>query len=380
VDHDLEHAPARRFLGDAHTGEQKMKTIAIWPAAILMLGLSLSACTKEDGAAKVAGKEIHWKMASSFAATSPINGSYGPLFSNKLLLVSGGRLDLRFYDPGKLVPALEVFDSVSKGAVDAGWTASGYWIGKMPAAAWFTAVPFGPDLPEYLAWVLYGGGLEMWRELYAKHNVWVTPCVTIPPEASGWFRNQIDTLDQLKGLKIRFFGLGGKVMQKLGASVQLLAGGDIYPALERGVIDATEYSVPSIDLALGFHKVAKHYYFPGWHQPSTILELIINLERWKELSPGDQALIELTCKDTLMRGMTLAEMEQGPALAAIKKEGVQVHTWSPQILLAIRKVTNEVFEEEAKNDADFARVYESYKTFRANYKEWAALSRVHIEN
>ena len=180
----------------------------------------------------------------------------------------------------------------------------------------------------------------------------------------------------MKGIKIRYFGLGGKVLHKLGASVQLLAGGDIYPALERGVIDATEFSSPSIDVALGFQKVAKHYYFPGWHQQGTILELLINLERWKELAPADQELVELTCKETINRGMTLGEVQQGPALERIKAEGVQVHTWKPEMIAAFRKATAEVMEEESKNDADFARVYDSYTKFRASYREWSRLSRV----
>jgi TRAP-type mannitol/chloroaromatic compound transport system substrate-binding protein len=356
-----------------------MKSTAFGLAALLAIAWPLASCgQKESGgeAAPAQGKAIHWKMASSFPATMPIDGEFGPLFSEKLLLVSGGRLDIKFFDPGKLVPALEVFDAVSKGAADAGWTASGYWIGKMPASALFTAVPFGPENPEYLAWIFHGGGLELWRELYAKHNVWVTPCVVVPPEASGWFRAPITSLDQVRGVKIRFFGLGGKVMHRLGASVQLLAGGDIYPALERGVIDATEFAVPSIDEKLGFPRVAKHYYFPGWHQPSTVLELIINGDRWRELTPADQALVELTCKETLLLGLTRGEVDQGPALARIKAEGVEVHSWSPQILAALRKATEEVMAEEAKNDADFARVYESYTKFRAEYREWSKLSRL----
>ena len=148
---------------------------------LLACALSAAACSKQDSgtAGKAQAKEIHWKMASSFAATTPLSGDSGPIFSEKLLRVSGGRLEIRFYDPGKLVPALEVFDAVGKGAVDAGWTASGYWIGKMPASAMFTAVPFGPDIPEYLAWIYHGGGIELWRELYARHGVWVTPCVVL---------------------------------------------------------------------------------------------------------------------------------------------------------------------------------------------------------
>jgi TRAP-type mannitol/chloroaromatic compound transport system substrate-binding protein len=347
-----------------------------------ILALALAGCTKTEESAG-GGKELQqvsWKMASTFAATIPIIGDSGPIFSQKLLDASGGRIDIRFFDPGKLVPALEVFDSVSKGAIDAAWSSAGYWIGKIPATPMFAAVPFGPDTAEYLAWMFQGGGLQLWQEIYAKHNLWVTPCVIIPPEASGWFRQPITSLDQFRGMKIRFFGLGGKAVQKLGASVQLLAGGDIYPALERGVLDATEFSMPSIDEKYGFQQIAKHYYMPGWHQQASLVELIINLDRWNSLSKMDQTLIELTCKETLIRGMTLGEVQQGPALARIKEQGVTIHTWPPEFLAAFRKAVDEVMAEEARNDAEFARVYESYRDFRAAYGEWARLSRLPAGN
>ena len=315
-------------------------------------------------------------MAGAFAATTPILGDSGPLWSKKLEAVSGGRIRIKYFDPGKLVPALEIFDAVSKGALGAGWTTAGYWIGKLPSAALFSAIPFGPDALEYMAWIYEGGGLELWQEIYAEHNLWVTPCVMIPPEASGWFREPIEDVDQLLGMKIRFFGLGGKVMQKMGASVQLLAGGDIFPALERGVVDATEFSMPSIDERYGFHKIAKHYYFPGWHQQSSIVELMINLDRWNGLSAQDQELIQLCCSDSIIRGLARGEAQQGQALSNMKEQGVQVHTWAPEILAAYQAATEEVLAEEAANDARFAQVYESFIRFRTRYAEWAQLSRL----
>jgi TRAP-type mannitol/chloroaromatic compound transport system substrate-binding protein len=352
------------------------------PALLLAAGiLALAACEKQQqagGDGEKAMETINWKMASSFAATTPLIGDAGPYFTERLAQASGGRLQIKFFDPGKLVPGLEVFDAVSKGAVDAGWSSPGYWIGKIPATPLFAAVPFGPDMAEYLAWMYEGGGLQLWQELYAEHNLWVTPCTTIPPEASGWFRTPITSTKQFDGMKIRFFGLGGKVMQKMGASVQLLAGGDIYPALERGVLDATEFSMPSIDEKLGFHQIAKHYYFPGWHQQSSLVELQINLDRWNSLTVMDQTLIEMACKDAILRGMTLGEVQQGPALERIEQSGVTIHTWTPEILAEFRKATEEVFVEEAANNADFARVYESYKNFRESYAKWAKLSRVPV--
>ena len=354
----------------------RSKSIA-FVSTVAAVSLVLGACRqRSEGSDGTAQKSVNWKMTSAYAATMPIVGEAGPVWTKILEEVSGGRIRVKFYDPNKLVPALEIFDSVSKGAVDAGWSTSGFWIGKLPSVVLFAAVPFGPDAMEYMAWVYEGGGLELWQEIYAEHNLWVTPCLITPPEASGWFREPIETVEQLQGMKIRFFGLGGKVMQKLGASVQLLAAGDIFPALERGVLDAAELSMPVIDESFGFHKIAKHYYFPGWHQQSSILELMINLDRWNGLSALDQELIKLCCKETMIRGLTEGEVQQGQALANMKEQGVQLHYWSPEIMAAYKATTDEVMAEEAAKDARFAQVYESLTSFRAKYAEWARLSRI----
>lgn len=361
------------------------RNILIAAGVVMALaGMLLGGCGNEQdkeaakGAAPVL-KEVRWKMASAFAGTLPILGTGGVNFSKKVEEISSGRIQIKFFDPGKLVPALEVFDSTSKGAIDAAWSASGYWIGKIPASAFFSAVPFGPDNIEYLAWIYHGGGWDLWKELYGKSNIMPIPCAILPPEASGWFREPITDLEQFKGMKIRFYGIGGQVMQKLGASVQLLAGGDIFPALERGVLDATEFSMPSIDQKLGFYQIAKHYYFPGWHQQSSILELLINLDRWNELSKGDQALINVTCRDSILDTATLGEVQQGPALEEIKKHGVEIHYWSDEFLNGFKKAYADVVREMSAKDADFARVYQSYKEFRKNYQEWAKLSRLPAE-
>ena len=347
--------------------------------AILLAGvLAVAGCQKEqarDGG-QATGAQIDWKMASAFPSSLPIVGDSGPYFSEKVGRLSRGRISIKFYDPGKLVPALEVFDAVAQGSVDAGWTTAGYWIGKIPAATFFTAVPYGPDTSEYLSWVFEGGGWELWQELYAPHNVMPVPCQITPPEASGWFREPINRLDQFKGLKIRFFGVGGQAIQKLGASVQLLAAADIFPALERGVLDATEFANPSLDERLGFSKIAKHYYFPGWHQQASVGELIINLDRWKALDAIDQEFLVTVCRDVIVRDIAVGEIQQPPALERIKKDGVQVHSWPKEFLDAFRKASQEAIDENAAKDPQFKRVYESYKAFRAAYAPWAKISRV----
>ncbi len=318
-------------------------------------------------------KPIRWKMASSFAGNLVQLGEQGQLIEERIKTLSGGTMELRFFEPGALVPPLEIFDSVSAGSVNAGWTASGYWAGKVPALQFFTAVPFGPNAGEGLAWMYYGGGLELMQEIYARHNIYSQPCNLISPEGSGWFTKEINTAEDLRGLKMRFFGLGAKVMEKLGVSTQLLAGGDIFPALELGTIDATEFSMPAIDLDLGFYQVAKHYYFPGWHQPMSMGELMINLDDWNSLTSSQQEIINAVCKESLLRGLAQGEAIQFPALQELQSKGVTLHRWTPEVLQALEEAWNEVVAAEAAADQDFARVWQSLQDFRAGYKIWGDL-------
>jgi TRAP-type mannitol/chloroaromatic compound transport system substrate-binding protein len=316
------------------------------------------------------GQPVRWKMAGSFAATLVQLGTLGKRLEALIDKVSAGNIQIKYFEPGALVPTLEIFDAVSTGAVDVGWSGSGFWAGKVPALQFFTTVPFGPEPGEYLAWLEFGGGRQLFEELYAPHNIHPIHCGMISPEGSGWFREEIATIDDLKGLKMRFFGLGGKVVEKLGVSAQLLAPGDIFPALELGTIDAAEFSMPAIDLDLGFYQIAKHYYFPGWHQPSSLLELIINKDKWDSLSERQQALIEMACGDSIRWGIAEGEAIQFGALQELQAKGVTLHRWSPEILAALEKAWQEVVAEESAKDADFARVWESLSAFRADYQLW----------
>jgi TRAP-type mannitol/chloroaromatic compound transport system substrate-binding protein len=224
-----------------------------------------------------------------------------------------------------------------------------------------------------MSWVYFGGGKEFYEELYARHNIKGMLCGIIPPEASGWFRKEIKGPEDLKGLKMRFFGLGAKVMEKVGVSTQLLAGGDIYPALELGTIDSAEFSMPAIDLELGFYQIAKHYYFPGWHQQSTFMELMINLEKWNALSVTQQAQLEATCGDNFRHAIAEGEGIQGPALKTLQEKGVELHTWSPEMLAIFENGWNEVVAELVESDEDFAKIWASLTDFRKNYKVWKEL-------
>ncbi len=325
------------------------------------------------GDAEAQDKRVRWKMASWFPSSLTQLGTLGKSMTERLERVSGGNIQIKMFEPNALIPAKECFDAVAQGSVDSCWSVPGYWYGKEPALAMFAAVPFGPSAGEYLGWIYHGGGLALWDEIYATHGLKSLPCGIIAPEASGWFRNEITSVEDLKGLKMRFFGLGAKVMEKLGVSTQLLAGGDIFPALERGSIDATEFSMPAIDLNLGFYQVAKHYYFPGWHQQATMFELLMNRERWDALSETQQAQIEVVCGDNFREGLAEGEAIQAKALIELKEKGVQIHRWPQEILDVLEEKWNEVAAEDAARDANFKRVWESYSKFREEYAVWQEL-------
>lgn len=339
-------------------------------------GLSLALAAGVVLAAANAGadeKRVRWKMASAFPGKLVQLGSLGKNLSEKVDRVSGGNIQLKFFEPHALVPPLEMFDAVSTGAIDAAWSTPGYWFGKEKALALFAAVPFGPSAGEYMAWIYYGGGAELMDEIYTKHGIKSIHCGVIAPEASGWFRKEINSVDDLKGLKMRFFGLGAKVMEKIGVSTQLIAGGDIYPALERGSIDATEYSMPAIDLNLGFYQIAKHYYFPGWHQQSTLFDLMMNKAKWDALSDTQKAQIEMACGDNFREGLAEGEAIQGKALKELKAKGVNIHRWSPEILAELETAWNDVSAELSAEDPTYKKVWDSLQAFRADYVIWSEL-------
>ncbi len=324
-------------------------------------------------AAPVNAEPVKLNMPSTFPGSLIQLGQAGVRLQNNLNLISGGDIKVKFFEPKALVPPLEIFDAVANGSVDAGWSVSGYWGSKNSALNLFSAVPFGPAAGEYLAWMWHGGGEDLMNEIYNKNGLHSLACGVLAPEASGWFKKEIKSPEDLKGLKMRFFGLGAKVMQKLGVDTQLLAGGDIFPALERGTIDATEFSMPAIDQNLGFYNIAKHYYFPGWHQQSTIQELLLNKKKWDAMTEQQRELIKTACKANVAYQFSEGEAIQGKALAEMKAKGVNIHKWPPEMLAAYEKAWNEVAAEEAAKNPDFKKVWDSLQSFRKQYKIWSDL-------
>ena len=315
-------------------------------------------------------ERIRWKMQSTWGSQVAINGESAVHFSEQIKAISDGKIQIRFHEPNALVPSLEVWDAVKNQAIDAGYTTPGYHAGKIPAVSFFTAVPFGPGMGEYHAWMEYGGGNELKEEIYAEHGLYPINCLSHAPETSGWFRTKIESVEDLKGLKMRFFGLGAMVMNKLGVSTQLLAGGDIYPALEKGVIDATEFSMPTHDLSYGFYELAKYNYFPGWHQQTSIGELLLNLEKWNEISDTAKILIKTACRETVWWALVRSEAKQVPAMRELEKKGVTFVRWSEEDLAKMENAWNEVVVEKSAEDPLFAKIYQSYKAFRDDYAIW----------
>jgi TRAP-type mannitol/chloroaromatic compound transport system substrate-binding protein len=331
-------------------------------AAVLALGL---------GTAAEAQQRVRWKMASAFGSKLPHLGTSAVRFADNVKVMSGGSLELQFFEPGALVPALECFDAVSKGSVESCWTTPGYHTGKYPALAFFTAVPFGPQVGEYLAWKWFGGGNELRNEIYAKHNLYALDCFAIAPETSGWFRKEVKSAADLRGMKMRFFGLGAQVMQRLGVSTQLLAAADIYPALERGVVDATEFSMPTMDMALGFHQVAKFNYFPGWHQQTSVSELLMNKAEWDKLSEQHKRIIQVALNDAVIHTYVETEAKNPPVMQEMKaKHGVTNKRWSDDDLRVFEKAWLEVLEEQGAKDPLFKKITDHYLAWRKTYQIW----------
>jgi TRAP-type mannitol/chloroaromatic compound transport system substrate-binding protein len=330
--------------------------------AALLVGAAAPAAAKQP--------QVRLTFASTFPGGMPLIGEGALELARKIARASGGEIELKFHEPGAIVPAAKTLSAVAEGAVDAGWGGAGWFASVDSAFNMFSTVPFGPGIGEYMAWMYHGGGLETARELFAQHNLHHVPCAVIPPEASGWFRNEIRTVADLKGLRMRFFGLGAKVMEKLGVATQQLPPAEIQPALQAGTLDAAEFSLPAMDQKFGFHQIAKFYYFPGWHQQATFFDLYVNRKKWNALADRHKAVIEQACGDMIRHTIAGGEAAQWRAMREMQAQGVQIRRWPPEIIAAMESAWNEVAMEESERNPNFRRVYESYMKFRRDYGIW----------
>lgn len=320
-------------------------------------------------------EEFRWKMVTTWPPNFPVLGEGCVKFAQWIEEMSGGRLKIKVYGGGELVPSLETFDAVRSKAAEMGSGASYYWVGKAPAAAFFTAVPFGMNAQMMNAWMLSGDGWKLYQELYDQFGLVVIPGGNTGVQAGGWFNRAINSLDDLQGLKMRIPGLGGRVLAKAGGTPVLLSGGEIFTGLERGVIDATEWIGPYHDYLMGFHQIARYYYVPGWHEPSAELEIIVNKEKFEEL-PQDLQQIVITAGLRLNHWI-LSEFEHKNAEYLEKlfnEEKVEIRHYPTEVLQKLRIYTDEVIEELTAVDTFSKKVFESYDRFRRRMEFWASSS------
>lgn len=345
------------------------------PAAVI--GSTVGCSNKESSpAANAEGPEIHWRLASSFPRSLDIIYGAAETMSKYVAAMTGNKFQIRIYPGGEIVPALQVLDAVQNGTVAMGHTASYYYTGKNSALAFDTSVPFGLTARQQNAWLSAGGGLELINEVLSDFNIRSFPGGNTGVQMGGWFRNEIKTVNDLKGLKMRIPGVGGQVMSRLGVSVQLLAGGDIYPALERGAIDATEWVGPYDDEKLGFFRVAKNYYYPGFWEPGSEMNFFVNKDEWAKLPSNYQAILEAGMAAANLWMTTQFDAKNPPALKRMLDKGVKLRRFSDEILAAGRKATEEYMNEESAKNPAYKKVYESWKKFRDEQQKWFATSEL----
>jgi TRAP-type mannitol/chloroaromatic compound transport system substrate-binding protein len=313
---------------------------------------------------------ISWRLTSSFPKSLDTIFGASDVLASALDKMTGGKFTIKVFAAGEIVPGLQVLDAVQNGTVEAGHTASYYYFGKNAALAFDCAVPFGLTSRQQTAWMLHGNGMKLMRELFAEYNVVNFMGGNTGVQMGGWFNKEINTVKDLEGLKFRVGGFAGKVLGKLGVVPQQLPGGDIYPALEKGTIDAAEWVGPYDDEKLGFAKIVKNYYTPGWWEAGPQLSFYVNKEQWEKLPDQYKAAWEAACQLAHNDMQAKYDANNPQALANLIGSGVKLHAFSDEIMEACFKATVETFDEEAKNNASFKKIYDDWKVFRNNQAQW----------
>ncbi|WP_339489026.1 TRAP transporter substrate-binding protein [Pseudomonas sp. EL_65y_Pfl2_R95] len=336
-----------------------------------------SAAKPQEGAG---GETFHWKMVTSWPKNFPGVGVGAENFAKLVNEMSKGRLTVKVYAAGELVPALEVFDAVSRGTAEMGHGAPYYWKGKVPAAQFFCALPFGPNAQEMNAWLHRGGGLQLWEEVYKPFGVLPMACGATGVQTAGWFNKEINSVDDFKGLKMRTPGLGGEVLTKMGGTVVNMPAGEIFTALQTGAIDATEWIGPYNDQALGLQKAAKYYYTPGWQEPNVTFELDINIKAWETLPADLQAIVRAAARDIngdMLDDYNARNME---AMEQLKKEGVDVRRLPDDVLAKLKGIAAEVVDASAAADPAATKVWAQQKAYLERLYEYAEANEKDIYN
>lgn len=327
----------------------------------------------DDGAVQQA--QYHWKIVTTWPKNFPALGSGPENFARMVSEMSGGRLTARVYGAGEIVPAFEVFDAVSQGVADMGHGASYYWKGKVPAAVFFAAIPFGMTAQEVNGWLHYGGGLELWREIYAPSNVIPFAGGNSGVQMAGWFRQEINSADDIKGLKMRIPGLAGEVFTRAGGTSVRIPGGEVYTSLQTGVIDAAEWVGPYNDLALGLYEVAPYYYYPGWNEPGAVLEFLVNKSSLEALPPDLQAIVKYAARVVNQDMLDEFTARNNTALQELVNEhGVQLRRLPDDVLQVLFEASEEVMQELIAGNPLAAKVHASFKAFYDDVRAYHKIS------
>ena len=320
-------------------------------------------------------KKRNLKLVTSWQKNYPGLGVTPERIAQHVNEATDGAISIKVYAAGELVGAFDSFDAVSTGSADMYHAAEYYWQGKSPAFNFFTAVPMGLTANELMAWIYYGGGQELWDELSSKFTIKAFMAGNTGTQMGGWFRKEINTLDDLKGLKIRMPGLGGEVLRRLGAAAVALPQPEIYTSLQSGNIDGAEWAGPWNDLTMGFYQITKYYYWPGFHEPGSALSLGINLDLWNDLTPGEQRIIEDACAAENSRNLAEYNRFNTEALRTlIDEHGVQLKRFNSEILTEIGRLCGEVVKEAGQTDNMSKRIYESFLQTRSNVSSWSEIS------
>ncbi len=314
--------------------------------------------------------EIKWRMASSFPKSLDTIYGGGELLADRVSKLTNGKFQIRVFAGGEIVPGLQVLDAVQQGTVEIGHTAPYYYVGKNKAWAFFTALPFGFNARQQNAWIYYGGGQKLMDEFYRENGIVGFAAGNTGCQMGGWWRNEIKSVADVKGVKFRIPGIGGEIWSRLGLVPQTIPGGDIYPALERGTIDGAEWVGPYDDEKLGFYKVVKHYYFPGWWEPGPSLGLMINTKEWEKLPKDYQAALEVAAAEANVKMVANYDSKNPEALQRLVNNGVKLHQFPKEVMEACHKAAFELYDAEAAKNPAFKKIYTSWMSFRKAQIAW----------
>ncbi len=345
----------------------------------LFIILGITSCTNETTDSETVStdkdKTYNWRLVTSWPKNYPGLGMAPERIADLVEEMSDGQMTITVYGAEEQVPAFGVFDAVSSGSHQMGHSGGYFWKGKVPAAQFFTSVPFGLTADEINAWVNRGGGLELWREIYEPFNIYPIPAGNTGTQMFGWFNKEINSLEDVKGLKMRIPGIGGEVLKEAGGIPVTLPGGELFTALQTGVIDATEWVGPYNDLTFGFHQAAKYYYYPGWHEPGPMLELIINLDEWNSLPKHLQVIIETATKAVNQDMLDEYLAKNNQALTElVEVHGVELRRLPDDVIEEFKTISDQILEELAQEDETIAKVYNSYKSFKEDVSEYHKIS------